>query len=64
MKTFIITAALCLILSGCGRLERTWTAYTGELTYKCSRNGVEYVQSDSGMAVSYDQDGKPVRCKP
>lgn len=34
--------------------------------YFCSRNGVEYVYIRSGefLVVSYDQDGKPVRCKP
>ena len=37
--------------------------WTGDLTYKCSHQGVEYVQSDSGLAVSLDRDGKPVQCK-
>ena len=64
MKKILITVTFCLILSACGRLERSWTNVTGTLTYKCSRNGVEYVQSDSGLAVSYDQDGKIIKCVP
>lgn len=36
------------------------------ILYFCSRNGVEYVYVTNGkvLTVSYDQDGKPVRCKP
>jgi len=62
-----------LLLTGCGWLERLTTHYTGSLTYKCSKHGIEYVQSDSGLAVSYERvigDGcavgatcvQPVRC--
>ena len=53
---------LCLAFSGCGAVERVVTGITGSLTYKCSKHGVEYIQSDSGIAVSYDGEGKPVRC--
>jgi len=61
IKLFITVMGV-LVLAGCGRIERAWTGLTGGLTYKCSRNGVEYVQSDSGLAVSYDQDGKVIKC--
>ena len=54
---------LCLAFSGCGAVERAVTGITGSLTYKCSKHGVEYIQSDSGIAVSYDGEGKPVRCE-
>jgi hypothetical protein len=47
---------------GCGRLERLATGITGNLSYKCSKSGVEYVQSDSGLAVHVNKDGTPVTC--
>lgn len=53
---------LLLLIVGCGRFERSITAWTGALSYKCSKHGVEYVQSDSGIAVSYNQDGTVVKC--
>lgn len=43
-------------------LDRTMTRWTGSLTYKCSKNGVEYVQSDSGLALSVNVDGTPIKC--
>lgn len=54
---------VCLLLTGCGAVSRITTQLTGSLTYKCSRQGVEYVQSDSGLAISVDLDNKPIRCK-
>jgi hypothetical protein len=51
-----------LLLTGCGQLQRVATNITGDLTYKCSKSGVEYVQSDSGIAVHVDRCGKPVSC--
>lgn len=49
-------------LASCGKLDRAITAYTGEFTYKCSKSGVEYVQSDSGIAAHLNPDGSPVKC--
>lgn len=60
MRIFIISVFL---LSGCGALSRNYTELTGEFTYKCARSGVEYVQSDSGIAVHVDDTGKPVKCE-
>lgn len=54
---------LTLLLGGCGKISRDITHWTGDLTYKCAASGVQYVQSDSGLAVHVDLDGKPVRCK-
>lgn len=51
-----------LLLSGCGMLQREWTSWTGEATIKCFR-GITFVQSDSGLAVLPDQNGKPVPCQ-
>ena len=53
---------LMLFVSGCGKIDRTITHFTGGLTYKCSKSGVEYVQSDSGIAVHVDKKGSPVTC--
>ncbi len=57
---YIILASI--FLTSCGALDRTITNITGGLTYKCSKSGVEYVQSDSGLSVHVDIDGKPIRC--
>lgn len=62
MKLALVLVSLAL--TGCGKWERTITAWTGDLTLKCSPHGVEYLQSDSGLALSVDQSGKPVLCKP
>lgn len=53
---------ICILLTGCGAMSRSCTGITGSLTYKCSKNGVEYVQSDSGLAISLDRDGAPIIC--
>lgn len=52
------------LVIGCGKLDRAITSWTGDFTYKCSKHGVEYVQSDSGIAVSLNQNGETVRCQP
>lgn len=58
----MILLYVCLSLTACGKIERLYTHWTGDLSYKCSRQGVEYVQSDSGLAVSLTKDGKPKEC--
>lgn len=52
-----------LLLVGCGSFQRACTTYTGELSYKCSKSGVEYTQSDSGLALHVNIDGMPIACK-
>jgi len=52
-----------ILLMGCGAVQRALTGLTGGFTYKCSRSGVEYVQSDSGIAIHVDKKGLPVTCK-
>jgi len=56
--------AVLLFLTGCGGISRACTHWTGELTYKCNKEGVEYVQSDSGIARSDHRDGTPAHCGP
>lgn len=58
----ILLSVLVLSLSSCGAIQRAYTNFTNEFTYKCSRSGVEYVQSDSGIAVHVDKQGVPVVC--
>jgi len=58
-----VLMVLAFSFSGCGGCQRAVVAWTGSLQYKCSHAGVEYVQSDSGIAVSVDQTGKPIACK-
>ena len=53
---------MTLSLSSCGAFDRMWTNISGNLTYKCSKSGVEYVQADSGLAVHLDRSGNPVKC--
>jgi hypothetical protein len=62
MRIVLILAAV-FGLTACGKFNRVWTHWTGDLTYKCSRNGVEYVQSDSGLAVSMNAQGQIVTCR-
>lgn len=50
------------LLTGCGKCQRVYTHYTGDFTYRCAKSGVEYVQSDSGVALLVDKDGKPIVC--
>lgn len=54
--------AIIVPLSGCGAMERLFTNITGELSYKCSKTGVEYVQSDSGLAPLYEVNGSLKTC--
>lgn len=56
--------AVLIALSGCGKLSRTWTGWTGGLTYKCAQTGVMYVQSDSGLALLVAPSGATVSCDP
>lgn len=60
MKKVILVSFLFV---GCGAAQRACTNITGELTQKCAPNGIEYLQSDSGLALYVDQDGNPVKCK-
>jgi hypothetical protein len=62
LRTNMFIFVFLFFLTSCGKIERFMTNLTGELTYKCSRSGVEYVQSDSGLAVSVDTDGRPIKC--
>lgn len=65
MKVVVIGLVFVLLswTMSCGAVQRTITHWTGDLTYKCAKSGVEYVQSDSGLAVHVDPTGKPVSCK-
>jgi len=59
----LLLIGLFSFLTGCGRCQRTITHWTGDLTYKCSKGGAEYVQSDSGIAVHVNPDtGLPYHC--
>lgn len=60
---YITLTILSLLLTGCGKFSRIYTHYTGEFTYKCSKSGTEYVQSDSGLAIHIDSKGKPIKCR-
>ncbi len=62
MKLFALLLIM-LFTTSCGYIGRVTTHWTGSFTYKCSKHGVEYVQSDSGTAVSYHQDGTVVKCE-
>lgn len=58
----ILLITLTALTTSCGAIDRLFTRYTGSLTYKCSKSGVEYVQSDSGIALHVDKDGNPIQC--
>lgn len=59
----IIFLVSCLLLPGCGYISRLYTHWTGDLSYKCAKTGIEYVQSDSGLAMLIDQNGSIVKCE-
>ena len=62
--TFIISLfTIVIMINACGNFQRLITTYTGNLTYKCSRSGVEYVQSDSGLTRHDDRNGNPIPCQ-
>jgi len=61
MRAILLLASVFL-LSGCGYFQRLYTHYTGDITTKCAPSGVEYLQSDSGLAVHVDLDGMPIPC--
>ena len=58
----LIFIPLMLTMCGCGQLQREWTAWTGETTNKCSEAGTVIVQSDSGITMLLDRNGKTVPC--
>lgn len=53
-------AVLCLVLAGCGQMERATAAWTGYSTM-CVQ-GVSYIQFTSGASVQYNIDGSIKRC--
>jgi hypothetical protein len=64
MKFTIIAAILYSILSCTAAF-----AVPPRLIYTCSKQGVEYIfifgdHNISGLSVSYDKNGKVVRCEP
>ena len=63
MRNVLVLGALAVLLSGCGRLQRLYTHWTGDFTVKCASTGVAYVQSDSGLAPLLDKEGKTVPCQ-
>lgn len=62
MIKVLISLSSFLVLTGCGACERKFTNITGGLTSKC-HEGVKYLQSDSGLTVALDLNGKPLPCK-
>jgi len=63
MKLLITLFLAMALFASCGKLQRSLTSWTGDFTYKCSKARTTYVQSDSGIAVLLDRDGKPVPCR-
>lgn len=61
MKYLILL--LPFFVSSCGACSRAFTSFTGGLTYKCSDSGVEYIQSDSGLALHVDENNEPIKCR-
>ena len=58
----VVGTIFIAMMHGCGRFQRAWTNFTGNVTYKCVITNVVYVQSDSGLAPLLDLNGKPVAC--
>ncbi len=65
MKLAIFSiCVLTSLVTGCGYVQRLYTHYTGDTTTKCAETGIKYLQSDSGLAVLLDKEGKTVPCQP
>lgn len=62
MRLLFLGITSLLLFSSCGYFNRLYTHWTNDFTYKCSRSGVEIIQSDSGITTHLDRDGKPVKC--
>lgn len=61
MKLIILTLTL-LALTGCGKIDRLFAAWTGDATETCHK-GVKYLQFTSGATVMYKQDGTIAKCE-
>lgn len=64
MKRLIMILTLSFMFIGCGAIQRDISGLTGNLQYKCSKHGVEYVQTENELFVSLLPDGKIATCKP
>ncbi|OHA01148.1 MAG: hypothetical protein A3H71_02595 [Candidatus Sungbacteria bacterium RIFCSPLOWO2_02_FULL_48_13b] len=58
--TVAIALLTCLILSGCGNIERNIAGLTG-FSRMCI-DGVSYLQFTSGVTVEYTREGKIKTC--
>lgn len=60
-KTIVVVAAVAVMLSGCGRIDRWSAGMTGKAVETCIR-GVVYLQFTSGATFAVDREGKPIPC--
>lgn len=58
----IVSFTLVSVCTSCKFLTHTYTS-DKEMTYKCTRYGVEYVQTVKGLALHVDRENKPVMCE-
>ncbi len=57
----LLIIAACLVLCGCGQMERTMAIYTG-WSRMCVA-GVSYLQFTSGATVEYTPEGRVKTCQ-
>lgn len=62
MKKLSLLIIAGLMLTGCGKVDRVASAFTGDPSRVCVA-GVTYLQFTSGAAVMVDATGKPVTCR-
>lgn len=62
MKKVILAAAVAMIFSGCGAIDRFTAKVTGDGAEIC-QDGVIYLQFTSGTTVKYKPDGSIATCK-
>ena len=58
---FLIVGLSVFALTGCGKIDRTIAAWSGNGAEVC-QDGVVYLQFTSGVSVKYSRDGKVVSC--
>ena len=61
MKKIILAAAVAMIFSGCGAIDRLAANVTGDGSETC-HDGVIYLQFTSGATVKYETNGSIATC--
>ena len=62
MKKILMIVILCMVMAGCGKIDRSIASLTGNASRTCV-DGVVYLQFTSGATVAYNKDGSIKTCE-